>query len=126
MAGNQNKDTSYFPKIVEETMDKIAPKTNVDTSTAQQWSHLDIGTASFVTCIILFSICFSYLIPRSSKVKFIALIVALCITFIFPLSWVSSAINYPERNTQYYILVCIFIGVIFQFTSLLMTFLTTN
>ena len=126
MAGNQNKDTTYFPKIVEETLEKIAPKTNVDTSTAQQWSHLDIGTATFVTCIIIFSVCFSYLIPRSSNVKFIALIVALCITFIFPLSWVSSIVNYPTRNTQYYILVCIFVGIIFQFTALLMTFLTTN
>lgn len=126
MAGNPNKDTPYFPKIMEETMEKIAPKTNIDTSTEQQWSHLDIGTASFVTCIILFSICFSYLIPISSKVKFIALIISLCITFIFPLTWVSSAINYPDKNTKYYILVCIFVGVIFEFTALLMTFLTTN
>ena len=115
-----------FPSFIENTMAKITPKTNIDTSPKEQWSHLDIGTASFVTCIIVFCVCFSYLIPNSSEIKFIALIISLCITFVFPLSWISSVINYPDRNTKYYILVCVFVGVIFEFVALLMTFLTTN
>jgi hypothetical protein len=122
---NTNKKIP-IPNFIETALAKIAPKINIDTSIKQQWSHLDVGTAVFVTCIIVFSICFSYLIPRSYNseyvynIQFIALIIALCFTFIFPLSWVSSIVNYPTRNTQYYILVCIFVGIIFQFTALLM------
>lgn len=121
-----------FPSFIENTMAKITPKTNIDTSTKQQWSHLDMGTAVFVTCIILFSICFSYLIPSSYKdpdvfnIQFIALIISLCVTFIFPLSWFSSVIEYPPKNTKYYILICVFVGIILEFVALLMTMLTNN
>lgn len=127
----ENKQTR-FPSVIENTLNRIAPKQNIDTSTKQQWSHLDIGTATFVMCIIAFSICFSYLIPASYNspevynIQFIALIVALCFTFIFPLSWVSSTIEYPDRNTKYYILVCLFVGIILEFVSLLMTMFTNN
>jgi len=121
-----NQTTGNIQNMVNNAMDKMTPKTNIDTSPKEQWSHLDIGTASFVTCIIVFCVCFSYLIPKSSEIKFIALIISLCITFVFPLSWISSIINYPDRNTKYYILVCVFVGVIFEFVALLMTFLTTN
>jgi hypothetical protein len=138
---NEEKNTNIqlrFPSFIEKTLEKIAPKTNIDTSAKQQWSHLDIGTAVFVTCIIIFSICFSYLIPSSYSsdpsgystdvlnIQFIALIVSLCITFIFPLSWFSSVIEYPPKNTKYYILICVFVGIILEFVSLLMTILTNN
>ena len=127
----ENKQTR-FPSFIENTLNRITPKLNVDTSTKEQWSHLDIGTATFVTCIIAFSICFSYLIPASYNspevynVQFIALIISLCFTFIFPLSWVSSMIEYPNKNTKYYILICLFVGIILEFVSLLITMLTNN
>lgn len=128
---NANKKIS-ISNFIETTLAKIAPKKNIDTSIKQQWSHLDVGTAVFVICIIVFSICFSYLIPTSYNsenvynIQFIALIVSVCFTFIFPLSWVSSIIEYPSKNTKYYILTCLFVGIIFEFVSLLMTMLTNK
>lgn len=122
-----SQDTSkLFPNFITNIAEKMAPKSNIDTSTKEQWNHLDVGTASFVTCIIAFCICFSYLVPRSSKIRFIALVICLCITAIFPLSWMSSVINYPSRNTKYYILTCLFVGIILEFTALLMSVLSNN
>jgi hypothetical protein len=56
-----------IPNFIENALAKIAPKLNIDTSVKEQWSHLDVGTAVFVTCINVFSICFSYLITTSYK-----------------------------------------------------------
>lgn len=123
---NNTYEEIYFPSFIGETIDKITAKESMNTSTDQQWTHLDVGTASFVTCIILFCICFSYLIPSDSEIKLIALIIALCVTFLFPLSWATSIVQYPDKPTKYYVLVCVFVGVIFEFVTLLMTALTTN
>ena len=123
---NNTYEDVYFPSVIGETIDKITAKESMNTSTDEQWTHLDVGTASFITCIVLFCVCFSYLIPKDSNIKFIALVVALCITFLFPLSWVTSIVQYPDKPTKYYVLVCLFIGIIFEFVTLLMTTLTTN
>jgi len=112
--------------IIGNIINKIAPRENMNSSTEQQWGHLDIGTSIFVTCIILYIICFNYLLPDSSNIKNIVLIIILCITFIFPLSWISSIVNYPSKNTKFYILIPVFIGIIFEFVTLFMTILTNN
>lgn len=109
---------------IKNIINKIAPTENLDTSTKKQWEHLDLGTAIFATCIILFSILFSYLIPSTSNIKYIAIVIALIVTFIFPLSWITSMIQYPNRNSKFYVLICLFLGIIFEFVTLLLSVLT--
>jgi hypothetical protein len=109
---------------IKNIINKIAPTENLDTSPKKQWEHLDLGTAIFVICIILFSILFGYIIPASSKIRYIAIIIALVVTFIFPLSWITSMIQYPNNNTKFYVLTCLFLGIVFEFVTLLLSVLT--
>jgi len=115
-----------FPKIIEDSINKITPKENIDTSIQEQWNHLDIGTSTFIACIIVYCICFNYLIPKSSKVTYTALIISACITSIFPLSWITSMIQYPNKNTKFYVVFCLFIGIVFQLVALIMTCFTND
>ena len=41
-----------FTETVQSTINKIAPRENLDTSVEEQWDHLDFGTSFFVICII--------------------------------------------------------------------------
>ena len=123
---SQKIEGMNYPKMIEDQIKKITPRENIDTSIKEQWMHLDIGTSTFITCIIVFSICFNYLIPKSSKNRYIALIISTCVTFIFPLSWMMSIANYPDKNTKYYILSCLFLGIIFELVALIMTCVTSD
>lgn len=123
---SQKIEGQNYPKMIEDQIKKITPRENIDTSIKEQWTHLDIGTSTFITCVIIFCICFNYLIPKSSKNTYIALIISTCITFIFPLSWIMSITNYPDKNTKYYVLSCLFLGIIFELVALIMTCVTTD
>jgi hypothetical protein len=86
--------------------------------------HLDIFTGSFFTSIALSIICIVFLFKKNTE--YLSWIFGLILIVITPLTWLSNF--YISSNSPYklYISICLFCGIILNFTAILMVIIYTT
>ena len=86
--------------------------------------HLDIFTGSFFTSIALSIICIVFLFNK--KTEYLSWIFGLILISLTPLTWLSNF--YISSNSPYklYVSICLFCGIILNFTAILMVIIYTT
>jgi hypothetical protein len=96
---------------------------NVETE-VDNYLHLDIFTGSFFTTIALTITCIVFLFKKSTE--YLSWIFGLILIVITPLTWLRSF--YISGNSSYklYVFICLFCGIILNFTAILMVIIYTT
>jgi hypothetical protein len=93
-------------------------------NTLDNYIHLDIFTGSFFTGIILIIICIVYLFK--SNTEYLSWIFGLVLLVVLPLTWITNFIKSGNSIYKLYIAFCLFLGIILNFTAVLMVILYTT
>lgn len=93
-------------------------------NTLDNYIHLDIFTGSFFTGIILIIICIIYLFKQNTE--YLSWIFGLVLLVVLPLTWITNFIKSGNSIYKLYIAFCLFLGIILNFTAVLMVILYTT
>jgi len=89
-----------------------------------EFIHLDIFTGSFLTGLALTVICIVYLFEE--KTEYICWIFGIFLLVLLPITWVGDFISSSSSKYKFYVGICLFFGIILNFTAILMVVLYTN
>ena len=105
---------------------KVPPKPKINglEKDTDMYDHINLGLAFFVMVVILYVINFIYLFKKNTE--YLAWILAFILNAIFPITWVMSIMKYPGSTYKNYLFGCITIGLILEFTALLITVITNS
>ena len=88
------------------------------------YGHINLSLGLFVMMIALYVVDFVYLFQ--SKTEYLAWVFAFILNILFPISWAMDVMKYPRSSYKYYLTGCIFVGIILEFTALLITLITNS
>jgi len=101
--------------------------TNADLKNTKEidtYGHLDLQLFVYLTGIMLYVVSFIFLFQKNTE--YLAWIFSFMINILFPFTWFWDVMKYPINSYTGYLLGCISIGIIFEFTALLMTIITNS
>ena len=106
------------------TLGKVTNTALKNTKVIDTYGHIDLQLFIYLIGIVLYVISFIFLFQK--KTEYLAWIFSFMINIIFPLIWVGDVMEYPFNSYKGYLLGCISIAIIFEFTALLMTIITNS
>ena len=106
------------------TLGKVTNTALKNTKVIDTYGHIDLQLFIYLIGIVLYVISFIFLFQQ--KTEYLAWIFSFMINIIFPLIWVGDVMEYPFNSYKGYLLGCISIAIIFEFTALLMTIITNS
>jgi hypothetical protein len=106
------------------TLGKVTNYALKNTKEMDTYGHIDLQLFVYLIGIVLYVISFIFLFQKNTE--YLAWIFSFMINVIFPLTWVGDVMSYPMNSYTGYLLGCISIGIILEFTALLMTIITNS
>ena len=102
--------------------EKVFSKSKADQ--IDEFIHLDIFTGSFLTGLALTVICIVYLFEKDTE--YICWIFGIFLLVLLPITWVGDFISSSSSKYKWYVGICLFFGIILNFTAILMLLLYTG
>lgn len=109
-------------KLGKDTI--LTEKVYLKENLLDNYIHLDIFTGSFFTGIILIIICIVYLFKTNTE--YLSLIFGLVLLVALPFTWLINFIKSSNSEYKLYSSICLFFGILFNFTAILIVILYTT
>ena len=109
-------------KLGKDTI--LTEKVYLKENLLDNYIHLDIFTGSFFTGIILIIICIVYLFKTNTE--YLSLIFGLVLLVALPFTWLINFIKSSNSEYKLYSSICLFFGIFFNFTAILIVILYTT
>ena len=106
------------------TLGKVTNAALKNTKEMDSFGHIDLQLFVYLMAIVLYVINFIFLFQKNTE--YLAWIFSCMINVLFPLTWVGGVMSYPINSYTTYLLGCISIAIILEFTALLMTIITNS
>ena len=106
------------------TLGRVTNYALKNTKEIDTYGHIDLQLFIFLMGIVLYVVNFIFLFQKNSE--YLAWIFSFMINFLFPITWVGDIMSYPFNPYTGYLLGCISIALIFEFTALLMIIITNS